>query len=90
MCLFRTDTALRCLALQVTLSAHAEQKKWDRGWYEHCCSSEVGEKENQESKRRKGKRPILKRVLAALLRLFRGQHSKEVCVVGNDQGIWSP
>ena len=45
-------------------------------------------KEGQEKKERENKRPILKKLCAALLRLFKGQHSEKMkwSALGN----WDP
>ena len=45
-------------------------------------------KEGQEKRERKNRRPILKKLCAAVLRLFRGQHSEKMkrCARGN----WDP
>ena len=46
-------------------------------------------RERQE--KRKVRPPILKRLCAALLQSFRGQHGEKiVCVGGNAQGNWDP
>ena len=48
-------------------------------------------KENEETKkgrRRENRRPILRKLCAALLRSFRGQHSEKMN--GSAQGNWDP
>ena len=45
-------------------------------------------REGQEKKGRKNKRAILKKLCAALLRLFRGGHSEKM--KGSAQGNWDP
>ena len=44
------------------------------------------EKEGQEKRERENKRPIFRKLCAALLRSFRGQHSEKM--KGNAQGNW--
>ena len=43
-------------------------------------------REGQEKRKRENRRPILKKLCAALLRLFRGQHSEKM--KGSAQGNW--
>ena len=45
-------------------------------------------REGQEKRKRENKRPILKKLCAALLRSFRGQHSKKM--KGSARGNWDP
>ena len=45
-------------------------------------------KEGQEKKKRENKRPILKKLCAALQRSFRGQHSEKM--KGSARGNWDP
>ena len=45
-------------------------------------------REGQEKRKRENKRPILKKLCAALLRSFRGQHSEKI--KGSARGNWDP
>ena len=45
-------------------------------------------REGQEKRKRENKRPISKKLCAALLRSFRGQHSKKM--KGSAWGNWDP
>ena len=45
-------------------------------------------REGQEKRKRESKRPILKKLCAALLRSFRGQHSEKMKV--SARGNWDP
>ena len=45
-------------------------------------------REGQEKRKRKNKQPILKKLCAALLRSFRGQHSEKM--KGSSRGNWDP
>ena len=45
-------------------------------------------KEGQEKRKRENKRPILKKLCAALLRSFKGQHSEKM--KGSARGNWDP
>ena len=45
-------------------------------------------REGQEKRKRENKRPILKKLCAALLRLFRGQHREKI--KGSARGNWDP
>ena len=45
-------------------------------------------REGQEKRKRENRRPILKKLCAALLRSFRGQHSEKM--KGSARGNWDP
>ena len=45
-------------------------------------------REGQEKRKRESRRPILKKLCAALLRSFRGQHNEKM--KGSAQGNWDP
>ena len=45
-------------------------------------------RERQEKRKRENRRPILKKLCAALLRSFRGQHSEKM--KGSARGNWDP
>ena len=45
-------------------------------------------REGQEKRKRENKRPILKKLCAALLRSFRGQHSEKI--KGSARSNWDP
>ena len=45
-------------------------------------------REGQGKRKRENRRPILKKLCAALLRWFRGQHSKNM--KGSARGNWDP
>ena len=45
-------------------------------------------REGQEKRKRENKRPILKKLCAALLQSLRGQHSEKI--KGSARGIWNP
>ena len=46
------------------------------------------EREGQEKRKRENRRPILKKLCAAVLRLFRGQHSEKM--KESARGNWDP
>ena len=46
------------------------------------------QRERQKKKKKENRRPILKKLCAALLRSFRGQHSKKM--KGSARGYWYP
>ena len=45
-------------------------------------------REGQKKRKRENKRPIVRKLCAALLRSFRGQHSKKM--KGSARGNWDP
>ena len=47
-----------------------------------------GAREGQEKRERENRRPILKKLCAALLRLFKGQHSEKI--KGSTWDNWDP
>ena len=47
-----------------------------------------GPKEGQEKRKRENRQPILKKLCAALMRSFRGQHSEKM--KGSARGDWDP
>ena len=60
----------------MNVTAHQENEETKKG------------KVGQEKRKRENKRPILRKLCAALLRSFRGQHSKKM--KGSARGNWDP
>ena len=84
------------LPRQVTFLAHTEQGKMGPGlgWTlpfikrKRRMRRRRREREGQEKRKRENKRPILKKLWAALLRSFKGQHSEKM--KGSARGNWDP
>ena len=60
----------------MNVTAHQENEETKKG------------KVGQKKRKRENKRPILRKLCAALLRSFRGQHSKKM--KGSARGNWDP
>ena len=80
---------------QVTFPAHTEQGKMgpELGWTlplinRRRIRRRRRAREGQEKRKRENRWPILKKLWAALLRLFRVQHSEEM--KGSARGNWDP
>ena len=84
----------RSIALTCPAKSHFQctqsKEKWSQGWDERYRSSIEGDEEGQErgGRKRENKQQILKKLCAALLWSFRGQHSKKM--KGSAQGNWGP
>ena len=85
----------RSIALTCHAKSHFQctqsKERWGQGWDERYRSSteeESGDEERQEKRKRKNRQPILKKLCAALLRSFRGQHSEKM--KGSARGNWDP
>ena len=71
----RCSIALTCAAwshFQRTQSRERRGESWD----ERYRSSREGDEDEQEKRKRENKRPILRKLCAALLRSFRGQYGE--------------
>ena len=80
------------LPRQITFPAHTDQGKTGQRleWTSTIIRRRMRRWARERHEKRKV-RPILKRLYAALLQSFRGQHGeKMVCVGGNAQGNWDP
>ena len=78
----KRSIALTCPA-RLHFQRTQSKERWGQVWDERYRSSrEGGDEEGQE--KRKNKRPILKKLCAALLRSFRGEHSEKM--KGNARG----
>ena len=74
------------IALTCSARSHFQQtqskERWGQGWDERYRSSreeeEGGDEEGQEKRKTENRRPILRKLYAALLRLFKMQHSEKM------------
>ena len=91
---FRAGAALHRLAPPGHISsAHRARKDGAKVGMNVTAHQEKEENETKKGKRRAGekrknRRPILRKLCAALLRSFRGQHSEKM--KGNARGNWDP
>ena len=87
----RCSIALSC-PIRSRFQCTQSRERWGQGWNERYRSSreeeEQGDEDEQEKREREYRRPILRKLCAALLWSFRGQHSKKM--KGSARGNWDP
>ena len=83
----KRSIALTCPA-RLHFQCTQSRERWGQGWDERYRSSGEGVEEGQEKRKSENKRLILKKLCAALLRSFRGQHSEKM--KGSARGNWDP